>query len=252
VRATVVFDLDDTLVRTQPLYDEAKQRFVQLMAAQGFQDGLVEKLDEIDEENVELYGFSKHRFPQSIRETYAFYCREAGRPIDPLVSESASRIGYSVFERTPELMPYAEEVLDQLREAGCLLVLYTLGDPEVQEDRLVKLDLARRFDLVHIVARANNEAVVKDAAMLKHFLRQHNLSPYQTWMVGNSPRSDILPAIYAGMRAIYLHSETWRYDNVELLPGEVYDIHDLREIMPVLAGAVQSNTRHGERRASSS
>jgi putative hydrolase of the HAD superfamily len=83
------------------------------------------------------------------------------------------------------------------------LLLLTKGDPGVQEDKLARSGLGRFFEAVHVVAE-------KDADVFRDLVARHDLHPQRTWMVGNSPRSDINPAVEAGIGAVYVpHPNTW-------------------------------------------
>src|SRR5882672_5200204 len=78
---TVIFDADDTLWETQSLYSDSKNRFFLEMLRVGFPIGEVrDRFEKIDNENVSKFGFSKSRFPRSMRDTYSVFCAEYARP----------------------------------------------------------------------------------------------------------------------------------------------------------------------------
>ncbi|MBU0702463.1 MAG: HAD hydrolase-like protein, partial [Chloroflexi bacterium] len=94
------------------------------------------------------------------------------------------------------------------------LLLLTKGDQEVQEDKLTRSGLGHFFDGVHVVPE-------KDAQVLRELVDRYGLEPELTWMVGNSPRSDINPALEAGIGAIHVpHSSTWVWEREEIVDPE--------------------------------
>ncbi len=57
----------------------------------------------------------------------------------------------------------------------------------------------------------------KDAPTYREVLRRHELTPHTSWMIGNSPKSDINPALEAGLHAIFLfHKDTWVLEHAEI------------------------------------
>jgi putative hydrolase of the HAD superfamily len=64
--------------------------------------------------------------------------------------------------------------------------------------------------VVHEKAEETYRAIVQD----------RQLDPARTWMIGNSPRSDINPALAAGLNAVFIpHEHTWRLEKEEIVPG---------------------------------
>lgn len=235
-KVAVIFDGDDTLWQTQILYDQAKEAFYDLLESQGFDRCEVAvKLDEIDVANVQKLGFSTERFPLSMKETYEHFCHDSNQPIDATIEQEALRIGYQVFEQVPEMMSGAENVLAQLQPLVDL-ILYSGGDVSVQERKLELLGLRRYFRDTYIVEQ-------KDEDELAALMRQEDLDASSTWMIGNSLRSDINPALRLGLRCIWVHSHSWAYDREELLPGHVWEVTELREILPIVLSDRQQAIR---------
>jgi putative hydrolase of the HAD superfamily len=106
-----------------------------------------------------------------------------------------------------------EEALERLSVSHRLLLL-TKGEPLVQEDKLARSGLGRFFDHVHVVPE-------KDTDVFRSLIADYDLHPERTWMVGNSPRSDINPAVKAGIGAVYVpHPNTWTLEVEEVLDSE--------------------------------
>jgi putative hydrolase of the HAD superfamily len=86
----------------------------------------------------------------------------------------------------------------------------TKGNQAEQADKLARSGLESYFLAVEIVAE-------KDAASYREVIERHELSPHNTWMIGNSPKSDINPALAAGLNAVFLfHKDTWVLEHAEL------------------------------------
>jgi putative hydrolase of the HAD superfamily len=225
----VIFDGDDTLWQTQALYEEAKALFFEAMERLGFNPQSVQDtLAQVDVANVATLRFSKHRFPTSMTEVYKYFCLLHGQPIDPIIIDQVREIGYSVFSRTPIVMDGALETLRILKH-HYWLCLYTSGDIDVQQQRIASLhNITEHFDALQITER-------KTHATLCQLIHQHGLEVRQTWSVGNSLRSDIAPAVQLGLHCIWIHGGAWEYDQDECSLEQVWQVHSLPEIPPILA-----------------
>ena len=203
---SVVFDGDDTLWSTELLYDDARSAAGEVVAAAGLDADEWEKTQRrLDVQNVARLGYSQARFPTSCVQAYEEVCHRAGREPDPVVSATVRRLARSVFERDPPLVPDARDTLSRLRSQGVRLALLTKGDPEVQWRRIERSGLKDFFDVIHVVADKTPQAVRTVVAAL-------GSDPQSTWMVGNSVRSDVLPALAAGLRAIWVDAHVWEHE----------------------------------------
>jgi len=89
----------------------------------------------------------------------------------------------------------------------------TKGNQAEQADKLARSGLAAQFSAVEIVAE-------KDPATYRAVIARHELTPHTSWMIGNSPKSDINPALAAGLHAIFLfHKSTWVLEHAALYPA---------------------------------
>ena len=205
-KPVVFLDGDDTLWKTQELYDEAKQAFASLMTSIGIkEDNLIDQLDELDAQRVPLRGFSIQRFAESMLIMYARLSQRWGLPLDPSVKREIHNI-VNLVKRTPKLYDDAIPFLEKLQH-HVVLTLLSVGDPVEQRKKLDALHIRHFFDDIHIVSK-------KDEKLLTRLLQRLKVAPKESWMVGNSLRSDILPALSAGMNAILVERGTWRYDEV--------------------------------------
>src|SRR5205085_11166015 len=119
----------------------------------------------------------------------------------------------TIAEHPIELMPGIAETLDYLSPRHNLY-LVTKGDHVEQSGKVERSGLKHHFRSVEVVAE-------KNAASYLDLLNRHQLPPRSTWMVGNSPRSDINPALAAGLNAVFVpHGQTWILEHEDLAQAE--------------------------------
>jgi len=115
----------------------------------------------------------------------------------------------SISEQEIELLPGVAETLADLATRH-RLILMTKGDQAEQADKLAHSGLAGHFSAVEIVAE-------KDPATYHAVIARHELTPHTSWMIGNSIKSDINPALAAGLHAVFLfHKDTWVLEHAAL------------------------------------
>jgi putative hydrolase of the HAD superfamily len=235
---TVIFDGDDTLWDTMPIYTRAKRRFFSLMQRRGFDRRKVEKFfDERDANNVALWGFSRKRFRMSMLGTYDHFRRHASSGGVSGIREEIANLSDKVFVEAAGTTPYAGQVLSLLG-LTCRLILLTMGDRAVQKQRLETSRLKNYFDEIVIVSH-------KDADTFRRLVLKHHLPPSQTWSVGNSLRSDINPALVAGLRAIWVPRRTWSYEDEQSIQrAGVVRISSLRSVPRIIQDAIEKATPH--------
>jgi len=214
MKPTLIIDADDTLWENNIFYEECIANFAELMATLGFDQEVAEHtLDEIERERVLRVGYAPQEFARSMVITYERLCEAYDRPVDDEVSGQALEIGRAVMGYPIVLLEGVKETLGWLNERFRLLLL-TKGDQAAQEDKVARSSLGRFFDAVHVVPE-------KDAQVFRDLITEYGLKSEQTWMVGNSPKSDINPAVEAGIGVIYVpHSNTWTLEVVEITVPE--------------------------------
>lgn len=224
----VIFDGDDTLWRTQPLYEAAKEEFFTLMEGLGLcREELRAELERIDVTRVSELGYSRDRFPGSMVATCRHLLRERGAPYRARVLRAVRQIGRQVFEKTAPSIDGAAYTLSALSRRY-KLVLATKGDRSVQTRRVKESGLERYFRNVYFLPE-------KDVAALRTIVREVELDPGRSWAVGNSVRSDILPALGVGLRAVLIPCETWRHEaSMEKIPDGVIVLRCIKELLTVL------------------
>ena len=215
-RPTLILDADDTLWENNIYYEQATDAFADLMAQEGFDwDDARQAFEQVEQERVPIVGYAPHEFARSMVITYQRICQRHDRHPRPQVEETAQAIGLRVVDYPITLFEGVTETLDQLRNHYRLLLL-TKGDQKEQQSKIDRSGLAHYFEATHIVPE-------KVPEVFHDILTLYGLNPQQTWMVGNSPRSDINPALQAGIDAVLIPYEmTWSYEQAPLAePGRV-------------------------------
>ena len=234
----VIFDGDDTLWETQILYIRAKKRFYKLMERLGFDPTEVEaRFERIDFDNVQLYSFSKERFPTSMSDTYQVLSGDYNKVVDENINKLMKSIGYSAFEKKPRVFSGVTEVLVTLRAMQLKIILATKGDQEVQEEKISFSNLRSYFDHVYIFPE-------KGTRDLRRIVNECNLDPKISWSIGNSMRSDINPALKIGMRAIWIPKRTWGFEEEEPFDKQrVFKVRSIKEVTRILKSQILTNGR---------
>jgi putative hydrolase of the HAD superfamily len=118
----------------------------------------------------------------------------------------------SIAEQEIELLPSVAETLSDLSSRH-RLILMTKGNRAEQADKLARSGLSELFSSVEIVAE-------KDPPTYHQVIARHELAPHTSWMIGNSPKSDINPALAAGLHAVFLfHKDTWILEHATVDPA---------------------------------
>lgn len=218
----MIFDADDTLWATQQLYDQAKDKFADLVCRELHLRGtLIARLDAYDAHAAQMQGFDRNRFGDSMQAVYTALCQEAGAVPDPRVQSALRSTADEVFIRTPAVYPDAHAALKRLRVTHRLFLL-TKGDQAVQRQRVSQSGLACYFEQIYISAD-------KTATSYTRILQGHGIPLHGAWAIGNSARSDINPALTAGLRAVMIPNTSWVYETQQLQAGDVKVASSLTE-----------------------
>ena len=230
-RPTLIVDADDTLWENNIFYERCIAEFAELMAKLGFgREEAEHTTDAVERERIPLVGYAPEEFARSLVIAYQRLCERRQRPVEDAVSDAVCKIGQAVVEYPIVLLDGVEETLARLN-GRCRLHLLTKGERQAQESKLARSGLGRFFEAVHIVPE-------KNASIIRDLLERYGLHPEHTWMVGNSPRSDINPALEAGIGAIYVpHPNTWKLEVEEIsMPEQVIVLQRFGELTALFAG----------------
>jgi putative hydrolase of the HAD superfamily len=197
---TLLIDADDTLWENNIYFERAIAAFISFLDHHEYSPAAVRQtLNAVERETILAHGYGLSSFKRSLVE-----CFERLSPA-PATEEKRERIrGFAsaIAEQEIELLPGVAETLAELATRQ-RLILMTKGDRAEQADKLARSGLSELFSSVEIVAE-------KDPAAYREVVLRHNISARSAWMIGNSPKSDINPALAAGMHAVFLfHKDTW-------------------------------------------
>ncbi|MBN1815089.1 MAG: HAD hydrolase-like protein [Anaerolineae bacterium] len=230
MKPTLIIDADDTLWETEIYYEQCIADFGELMSGMGFDREEAERtVDEVERERVPLVGYGPHEFSRNLGLAYERLCQRYGRSVREDVSSAVWEMGQVVLAPPTVLLRGVAEALPWLSQRFRLILL-TKGDQEVQEGKLERSGLDHHFAGVHVVQE-------KDVEVLRGLMADYGLQPEMTWMVGNSPRSDINPALEVGIGAIHIpHSNTWSFEQQEIAdPERVVALNDFGELVTLFS-----------------
>ncbi len=202
---TIGFDADDTLWQNEQYYRLTEEHFARLLADFAEGSRISERLLDAEKRNLAHYGFGIKGFTLSMIET-AIEITEGKVPAS--VIAKILDTGRDLLSHPVETLPYVRDTLETL--AGkYLLVLITKGDLFDQERKLAQSGLGDYFDTVEIVSD-------KTAVTYRRIFSKVGDGPERAMMVGNSLKSDIVPAIAAGSYGVFVpHELTWVLERVE-------------------------------------
>jgi putative hydrolase of the HAD superfamily len=202
---TIGFDADDTLWQNEHFYHLTQSRFASLLAGYVEPGALHERLLETERRNLSRYGFGIKGFTLSMIET-AIEATQGAVPAS--VIAEILEAGCDMLSHPVETLPHVQETLKAL--AGRFrLVMITKGDLFDQERKLAESGLGDLFEAVEIVS-------AKDVGTYARIFRAHGDGPERAMMVGNSLKSDVVPAIAAGSWGVYIpHDLNWVLEHAE-------------------------------------
>jgi putative hydrolase of the HAD superfamily len=209
--ANLIFDGDDTLWENNVLFERAIEAFIDYLAHPAMTRAEVRAvLDRIELANCRALGYGVEVFERSLTECLA-YLRNGGPGRDEDV-ELPRSLCQPIRQGAVELLPGVAETLQALRGRHRLALL-TKGSPDEQCRKISASGLAEMFEHVEIVME-------KEPEVYRSFAGARGLAPERTWMIGNSPKSDVWPALDAGLGAVLIpHAQTWSLEQRELPAG---------------------------------
>jgi putative hydrolase of the HAD superfamily len=203
MRYHLLIDADDTLWENNIYFEQAVHAFIAFLNHSHLTPEEVRAvLDEIER----FMGYGSVNFTRSLVETYR---RLAEKELQDDDIQQIQQFGEQIRSHPLQLLVGVQETLDYLSPRHNL-VLLTKGDLEEQKLKVERSGIESHFGQVLIVEE-------KDVSTYHRVITDLHLDPNQTWMIGNSPRSDINPALAAGLNAIYIpHPHTWRLEHEEV------------------------------------
>ncbi len=207
MRQQLIFDADDTLWENNIYFEEAFDHFCDYLAHSHMSPQQVRiVLDEIELVNSKIHGYGSRNFARNLIECFQ---RLAERDISEHDLEAVKEFAHAILERPIELLEGVADTVAELSERHDLTV-FTKGDPEEQQLKIDRSGLRPYFSHTAVVREKNKEAY-------RGLAQQRGLLPEQTWMIGNSPKSDINPALAVGFSAVYVpHPRTWSLEKEDV------------------------------------
>src|ERR1700736_5187752 len=220
-RRTLLIDADDTLWENNVFFENLIEDFITLVESCGFTRAYVRHiLNETERKNIRQYGYGVRSFGRSLEETYLKLAEQMVR------RETLAQIHDRVTElecTPPRILDGVPETLAYLTERH-RLILFTKGEPAEQAAKVERSGLQGFFEFIEIVME-------KDLITYNELVNKYKIVKSQGWMVGNSPRSDINPALQVGLNAVYIpYAHTWILEHEEVLsgPGKLVIVSDFR------------------------
>jgi putative hydrolase of the HAD superfamily len=209
-RQHLIIDADDTLWENNIYFEAAFEDFVAYLDHSALSpDEVREVLDEIELANMKSHGYGSLNFGRNLRICYE---RLAEREVREEDLRAVMGFAERILEAPVELLPGVEETLEYLAVRHDL-TLFTKGHPEEQKLKIDQSGLGVYFGHTAIVKE-------KDAEAYRRLVRERGMEPGSAWMVGNSPKSDINPALEGGINAVYVpHERTWVLEQQEIRCG---------------------------------
>lgn len=204
---TLLIDADDTLWENNVYFERAIAAFISYLNQNEYSAAEVRQaLNAVERETILAHGYGLPSFTRSLITCFE---RLSPEPMDEEKRRRVAGFANSIAEQEIELLPYVEDTLRDLSTRH-RLILMTKGDHAEQADKVRRSGLAQYFSAVEIVRE-------KDPETYQAVVARYELEPHSSWMIGNSPKSDINPALAAGLHAVFLfHKDTWILEHAEV------------------------------------
>jgi putative hydrolase of the HAD superfamily len=209
-RQFLIIDADDTLWENNIYFERAFEQFVAFLAHSSMAPQDVRDiLDEIERTFAKIHGYGSVNFGRNLAECYRHL---AEREIAD--GDLATVIGFAarILECPMEVIDGVAETLEYLAGRHDL-TLFTKGHVDEQRLKVDRSGLGQFFQHLAIVKE-------KDTSAYRRLVAERGMDPAATWMIGNSPKSDVNPALEAGLNAVFVpHAHTWVLEKQDIVPG---------------------------------
>jgi putative hydrolase of the HAD superfamily len=204
---TLLIDADDTLWANNVYFERAIANFISYLNHHECTPAQVRRvLDEVERECIVKHGYGLHSFAHALADTFE---RLAVDPVTPAVHEIIHGFAEEIARQPIEVFDGVRETLAYLSQRH-RLILMTKGDVREQSGKVERSGLKSYFAGIEIVAEKNQGTYLAVA-------EKHKLVHDRTWMIGNSPVSDINPALAAGLNAVFVPNDmTWVLEDEEV------------------------------------
>ena len=204
---TLLIDLDDTLCENNVYFERAIADFIAFLDHKTHTPEEVRQiLNGVEKESILKHGYGLHSFAHSLVDCFE---RLSVEPVTPELHDKIHGFAHQIAEHPMEIIEGVPETLEYLSQRHHLIVM-TKGNVTEQSGKIDRSGLKDFFTAVEIVAE-------KNPPTYREILNKYELDQDSTWMVGNSPKSDINPALAVGIHAVFVpHGMTWILEHEEL------------------------------------
>lgn len=210
IHQTLLIDADDTLWQNNIYFEQAIAAFISYLNHHSMTPEEVRHaLNEVERESIRNYGYGVISFRYALVTCFE---RLSSHPMTPLHRAQIEKFAAAILANRIELLDGVAHTLPQLAVRH-RLILMTKGNYIEQSDKAARSGLLSYFAAVEIPPEKHPDAY-------RELCARHGLNCADTWMIGNSPRSDINPALAAGLHTVYIqHSNTWILEHESLSPA---------------------------------
>ena len=205
---TLLIDADDTLWENNIYFERSIADFIAFLNHQEFtREQVRERLNQVERESIKAHGYGLNSFANALCRTFECLTVE---PFTDELREEIRHFAFRIAEHPVEIIGGVPETLQHLTERNHHLIVMTKGAPAEQISKVERSGLKDYFAAVEVVAE-------KNAAAYHAVAEKYGLDFDVTWMIGNSPRSDVNPALEAGLNAVFVpHDMTWVLEHEEI------------------------------------
>jgi putative hydrolase of the HAD superfamily len=207
---TLLIDADDTLWENNIYFERAIGRFISFLNHHEFAPEQVrEVLNDVERECIVKHGYGLDSFAHALVDTFE---RLTTDPLTPELRAQVRSFARAIENHSIEFLPEVPETLAYLATRHRLILL-TKGAWEEQSGKIERSGVKKHFFAAEIVAE-------KKAPIYAQLTEKYGCDIRSTWMIGNSPKSDINPALAAGLHAVFVpHGDTWILEHEEVNPA---------------------------------
>jgi putative hydrolase of the HAD superfamily len=223
LRQNLIIDADDTLWENNIYFEQAFDAFIDFLDHSTLTGPEIRAiLDEIELANIKVHGYGAANFARNLCQCYE---RLVEREVASGDLERIMKLAEEIMSQPIEIIAGVPETLEYLASRHDL-TLFTKGHAEEQKLKIDRSGLGIWFGHTAIVREKDAESYARLAA-------ERDLDPERTWMIGNSPKSDINPALAAGLNAVFVpHAQTWHLEKTDLArgPGRVITVERFSDL----------------------
>ena len=224
MRQFLVIDADDTLWENNIYFERAFDEFIDFLNHSKHSSEEIRLiLDEIELANIRVHGYGAANFARNLCQCYE---RLVERDVEPGDLDRILALAGQIMNQPIEMIEGVPETLEYLSGRHDL-TLFTKGHAEEQKLKIDRTGLGVWFGHTAIVREKDKDAYASLA-------RDRGMDPSRTWMIGNSPKSDINPALAAGLNAVFVpHARTWHLEKTSLAegPGKLIQVERFSDLI---------------------